>query len=61
MKYMTAAITRPPVSRTRQKMAAAILRLCGEMLKGINAAWCDPMTSNAYWIGANPDMWDVRK
>jgi len=62
---MTAAITHPPGTKTRQNPPAAVLRRSGELLieclKGISAAWCDPMTCNAYWIGASPAIWGNRK
>lgn len=65
MENMNAATTHSPVTKTRQNAAAAVLRRCGEMLidglKSMCAWCCDPMTCNAYWIGANPAIWGVRK
>ena len=65
MKNMTAATTHSPVTKIRHDATAAVVRRCAEMLidglKGMSAAWCDPMTCNAYWIGANPAIWGVRK
>lgn len=64
MKDMTAAITHSPVTKPRQNAAIAVLRRCGEMLidvlKSMSAAWCDPMTCSAYWIGADPTIGGVR-
>ena len=45
---------RPPASS-----AAAALLI--DSLKGLSAAWRDPMTCNAYWIGAHPAVWGNRK
>ncbi len=65
METMTAATTRSPEPKTRQNLARAVLRRCGELLahglKGVSTAWCDPMTCNAYWIGANPGIFGARK
>ena len=65
MENTNAATTRSPLTKNRQNVATAILRRCAEMLidglKFVGATWCDPMTCNAYWIGANPGTWGVRK
>ncbi len=65
MENMTTATIHSPVPKTGQKPAAAVLRRCGGLLidglKGMSAAWCDPMTCNAYWIGASPAIWGARK
>lgn len=65
MENTNASTTRSPVTKTREFAATAMLRRCGEMLinglKSVGAAWCDPMTCNAYWIGAHPGIWGVRK
>lgn len=65
MENLNAATTNSPVTKSCKNAAAAVLRRCGEMLfdglKGINAAWGDPMTCNAYWIGGSPTIWGVRK
>ena len=62
---MTTATTQSPVTKTRLNRAPAVLRRCGDLLvgglKSMSAAWCDPMTCNAYWIGAHPAVWGNRK
>ncbi len=65
MENTTAATTLSRISVPRQDLAAIALRRCGRLLvaglKGIGAAWCDPMTCSAFWIGGIPAMWDDRK
>ena len=59
----TVATTHSAEPETRQNAAAAAARRCGEMLidllKSLWASWCENCT--AYWIGAHPGVWGVRK
>jgi len=65
MENMTPATTRSQVPKAPQNPATAVLRRCGGLLidglNGMSAAWCDPMTCNAYLIGASPAIWGARK
>ena len=65
MENMTAATLLSEISKPRQNLSAAALRCCGKLffaaLKGLGAAFSDPMTSSAFWPGGIPAMWDGRK
>lgn len=65
IKNIAAATTHSQVTKTRRRPISAALRRFGvplvDGLKSVATACCDPMTCNAYWIGAHPAIWDSRK
>jgi hypothetical protein len=65
MENTTAATKLSQIFGPPQSVAVSLLRRCSNLLvaglKGIGAAWCDPRTCNAFWIGGVPEMWEERK
>jgi len=57
--------TKTPPCQPRDKLAAVALRRCEKplvsCLKWIGAGAFNPLTCNAYWIGANPGMWGSKQ
>ena len=65
MEKINVSSTKTPACQPRDNLAAAALRSCEKplvsCLKWIGARAFDPLTCNAYWIGANPGVWGSKQ
>jgi len=65
MENINIATTKTPTCQPRQSVAAVGLRSCEKALvnclKWIGAGAFDPLSCNAYWIGANPGVWPSKR
>ena len=53
------------ISELRQNRVDRVLRRCAKLLsaglRSVGAAWFDPRSCNAFWIGAFPVAWNSDK
>ena len=65
MENTTSATILSLETQSTRKPATVALHIAGRLLlsclKSMGAAWRDPMTCSAFWIGGSPAIWGVRK